>query len=603
MKMTDVRADIPAKYKWDLTEIYADDAQFEADFSRAKAAISDYPKHEATIAQSAAGLYAALSDYTELMLLVGRLYIYAHLNSDTDKSDNKNLAIYGRAVNLLNEAQAATFFIVPSIIKIDDDKICGWYKEEPRLLSFARVIELARRRRPYTLSDECEKLLADISNSLDSHSRIQSIFEDADLRFGTIIDENGKKVRLTDATYVMYLMNKNRRVRRAAFKKLYETYDQFGNTFASLMDAYVREKVSLAKIRGYESSLHASVFEDEVTPEIYNNLIKTINENLDVLYSYYDLKREMLGLSALHLYDIYAPLVGSIDKEYTFEEATDITINALRILGDDYATTLEDGIKNGGWVDVFPNRGKRGGAYSSGTYGTKPYILLNYTSQFDDVFTLAHEAGHSMHSYYSHKNNEPQNSEYTIFVAEVASTVNELLLARKMLREAQSDDEKLYILNQIMETYKGTLYRQTMFAEFERDMHEMSAGGQPLTKELLCNKYYEIVKRYFGKRVVCDREIAFEWMRIPHFYMNFYVYKYATCISAASSIVKKIEERGEEYIAKYLKFLSLGGSMSPLDSLAVAEIDLTKPDVIKDAIDDFEAAIKQFREIAGSKQK
>lgn len=312
------------------------------------------------------------------------------------------------------------------------------------------------------------------------------------MRFGTIIDEDGKKVRLTDATYIVYLMSKNRRIRRAAFKKLYETYDQFGNTFASLMDAYVREKVSIAKVRGFESSLQASVFEDEVTPEIYNNLIKTVNENLDVLYSYYDLKREMLGLSALHLYDIYAPLVGSIDKEYTFEEATDITINALRILGDDYAATLEDGIKNGGWVDVYPNRGKRGGAYSSGCYGTKPYILLNYTSQLDDVFTLAHEAGHSMHSYNSRKNNEPQNSEYTIFVAEVASTVNELLLACKMLREVQSDDEKLYILNQVMETYKGTLYRQTMFAEFERDMHEMSASGHPLTKELLCNKYMKL---------------------------------------------------------------------------------------------------------------
>ena len=337
-----------------------------------------------------------------------------------------------------------------------------------------------------------KKLLADIGGSRGSHSRIQSIFEDADLRFGTIIDEDGKKVRLTDATYIVYLMSKNRRIRRAAFKKLYETYDQFGNTFASLMDAYVREKVSIAKVRGFESSLQASVFEDEVTPEIYNNLIKTVNENLDVLYSYYDLKREMLGLSALHLYDIYAPLVGSIDKEYTFEEATDITINALRILGDDYAATLEDGIKNGGWVDVYPNRGKRGGAYSSGCYGTKPYILLNYTSQLDDVFTLAHEAGHSMHSYNSRKNNEPQNSEYTIFVAEVASTVNELLLARKMLREVQSDDEKLYILNQVMETYKGTLYRQTMFAEFERDMHEMSASGHPLTKELLCNKYMKL---------------------------------------------------------------------------------------------------------------
>ena len=595
--MTDNRAEIPAKYKWDLTKIYPDMAAFDADYAKAKEIIDRFPAHEKTMCESAEGLLAMMKDDLAAERLISKLFQFAHLSSDLDKSDNTYLALMGRMINLANTAGAASYFVSPALVRLDEETLNGWYDSCPELCAFKRSIDGARRYKPYKLTDENERLMANMQSALGSHSDIRSIFANADLDHGYIEDENGNQVHLTDATYVTYLMSADRRVRHDAFKKMYETIGQFGNTFAALTNSYVKERVALSRVRGYESSLQASVFRDEVTPAIYNNLIDTVNENLDVLYDYYDLKKEVLGLDEYHLYDVYTPLIGSCTKEYEFDDAVEEVLSAVSVLGDEYRNALEAGIKEHSWCDVYPTRGKSSGAYSSGSYDTQPYMLLNYTSKLDDVSTLAHEAGHSMHTYLSCKNNEPQNSQYTIFVAEVASTVNELLFSHKKLRESDSDEEKLAILNQIMETYKGTLYRQTMFAEFEKFMHESVEAGETLTQKLLSDKYYEIVKRYFGENVVCDEQIALEWMRIPHFYRWFYVYKYATCISAASSIVKRIETEGEAYIKKYLNFLSLGGSKSPLDSLLAADIDMSKPDVIRDAIADFKATIEQFREI------
>ena len=595
--MTENRAEIPAKYKWDLSAIYADMDAFNADYDRAKVMIAEIPAHEATMTKSAEGLLAALEHSTALERVMSKLFSYAHLSSDLDTSDNTYLALSGRVMNLANEAGAASYFFSPALISIDDETLSRWYGECPALRDYERTIHGSRRYKKYTLSDENEKLMAALRRGMGGHSGIRSVFANADLDFGYIKGENGEKVHLTDANYVAFLMSPDRRVRRAAFTKMFETYKQFGNTFASIMNAYIKERTTVSKLRGYDTSLQCSVFGDEVTPDIYMTLIDAVNKNLPVLYDYYKLKKDVLGLSRYHLYDIYTPLIGSCTKKYTYEEAVEEVLDAVKIFGSEYHDTLERGIKEGHWVDVYPNRGKRGGAYSSGGYDTQPYILLNYTDTLSDVSTLAHEAGHSMHTYYSCKSNTPQNADYTIFVAEVASTVNELIFSHKKLRESNSDEEKLSILNQIMETYKGTLFRQTMFAEFERDMHAMCEAGETLTRELLCSKYYEIVKRYFGPGVVCDPDLAYEWMRIPHFYSFFYVYKYATCISAASSIVKRIETEGDAYIGKYLEFLSCGGSKSPLDSLKVADIDMSDPAVIEDAIADFADTIRQFREI------
>lgn len=595
--MTNTRNEIPAKYKWDLTAVYADENAFDSDFEKAKKLISDFPRHRETMKKSAKGLYDMLAERTEIERIVSKLYTYAHLNSDLDKSDNKYLALVGKMQNLYCEMGSAMFFVSPELLRIDEKTTEKWFKEYPKLEEYRRTIEVEQRYRPHTLSDAEEKLLADLGPALGTHSDISSVFTNAEIKFGKIRDEEKKPVELTEATYVLRLMSTDRNVRRAAFKKLYATYSGFGNTLAALLDAFVKERTTMAKVRRFKDSLTASTFRDEVTPDILRNLVDTVNRRMDVLFDYYDIKREILGLPKLHMYDIYTPLIGSCTKEYTFEEAVKEVLDTVKVFGPEYHDTLKNGIENENWIDVYPTKGKRGGAYSSGCYDTFPYMLLNYTGKLDDVSTLAHEAGHSMHSYFSNKANTPQEADYTIFVAEVASTVNELLFCHRKLRESNNREERLSVLNQIMETYKGTLYRQTMFAEFEEKIHALSEEGQTLTKELLCDEYYKIVKKYFGNHVVCDKEIALEWMRIPHFYYWFYVYKYATCISAASAIVRRIETEGDAYIGKYLDFLRCGGSRSPLDSLKVAEIDLTKPDVIDAAIDDFAEAIKEFKKL------
>jgi len=595
------RKDIDKKYKWDLTVIYKDEAAFEADYALAQKKLKEFAKYEKTMTKNAEDLYETLDAMTKVEAIIEKLWQYASLNFSVDSANNAYQALNSRVRSLAIEAGTVSWFVSPYLLKLDTKTVDKWFEECPKLETFRRMIETTMREKPHVLSDECEVLVSKMQNAMGSHSNIRSIFANADLRFGKIRDEEGKLVELTDTNYVMYLMSKDRKVRANAFRTIYKTYEQFSNTFANLYEARVKESTTNAKIRNYKNSITASTFRDEVTPVIYNNLIKSVHTGLPTLYDYYELKREVLGVDHLHLYDIYAPLIGELDNSYTYEEAVDEVLKTVEIYGKEYSDALREGLTEKGWVDVFPSRGKRGGAFSSGVPGTEPYILLNFTNKLDDVSTLAHEAGHSMHTYFSTKYNEPHNSNYTIFVAEVASTVNELLLAHRKLAECKSDKEKLYILNQLMETYKGTLYRQTMFAEFERDVHAMCEKGQPLTADVIKKHYYKLVKRYFGKGVSCDKQIAYEWARIPHFYTCFYVYKYATCISAASAIVKRIETEGEAYISKYIDFLKCGGSMSPLESLLVAEIDMTDPEVVNGAIEDFASAIKQFREIYNKK--
>ncbi len=594
---------INEKYKWDLSQIYATEADFEADFKLAEQMIKEYPKHEKTMLKGAEQLYAALTDMVECERRIEKLWSYAHLGFSLNAGDN---AAQGRSVrvrSLAANAGAASWFLSPYLMRLDAETVDKWYGECEGLLSYKRMIDKNLASKPYTLSDECEQLMAKMSDCLHSHNNIRSIFADSDLQFGKVRGEDGKLTELTDVNYVSKLMSQDRRVRQSAFTTLYKTYEQFGNTFSTMYSSHVKEQCTLAKLRGYKSSIDASTFRDEVTPKIYNTLIDSVHKNMSVIYDYFDLKREVLGLARIHMYDMYAPLVGELDKEYPYDEAVEEVLETVKVFGDEYYNTLKDGLLVRRWVDVYPAKGKRGGAFSAGCSETEPYILLNYNNTFDNVSTLAHEAGHSMHSYFSCKYNEPHNSQYTIFVAEVASTVNELLLAHRKLRECTSDDEKLYILNQIMETYKGTLYRQTMFAEFERNMHALCEKGVPLTQDVLCGEYKKLINRYFGPRVVKDKQIAYEWMRIPHFYTSFYVYKYATCISAASAIVKRIENEGDAYVGQYIDFLKCGDTKSPLESLLVAGIDMTDPSVVTGAIEDFSSAIAQFREIHQKRNK
>ncbi|MBR2590348.1 MAG: oligoendopeptidase F [Clostridia bacterium] len=591
------RNDIETQYKWNTDLIYSSKEAFDKDFEKAGKLIKEIAGREVLMCESARAFYDTLELLTETELIITKLYEYAHLNSDVDTADNAFLALSGKCENLFREMGAAAYYVSPKIIALDEKVLERWYEELPRLEAYRRNIEIERRYKPYMLDDSGEKLMAQMQMCLGSQENTRDVFSYADLKFEDTIDETGKRVPLNEANYVPFMFSHNREVRISAFTNLYKTYAQFANTYAALLNGYVKEKTTLAKIRKFASSLEASVFADEVPSSIYDNLIACVNQNMQVIYDYYALKKKALGVDELHMYDIYAPLVAEIDEKYTYEQAVEAVLDTVKVFGDEYKNTLEDGIKHKRWIDVFPTDNKKGGAYSAGCYGVQPYILLNFTQTLNDISTLAHEAGHSMHTYFSNKNNTPQQASYTIFVAEVASTVNELLLAHKLLRESNNNAQKRYILNELMETYKGTLYRQTMFAEFEKLMHAMSENGEILTADLLSEKYYEINKKYFGDAVVLDDAIRYEWMRIPHFYYNFYVYKYATCICAASAIVKRIETQGEAYVNKYIKFLSCGGSKSPLDSLKEAEIDMLSPDVVQAAIEDFSSVIKQFSEL------
>ena len=591
------RKNIDPKYKWDLSVIFKDEDAFFKEYARIAALVKKFPAYEKTMTTGAKELLEAAKAMTEIELGIELLWQYASLNYAVDTSNNSYQALNARVRSLAVEAGTASWFVTPYLLRIDSDTLEGWFKECPELESYRRFVEATVRSKPHTLSDECEQLMSRMGDCLHGNSETRSLFANADLKFGKIKGEDGKSVELTDTNYVPFLMSTNRKVRQAAFRTLYKTYEQFGNTFASMYNNHVKENTTLAKLRNFPDSITASTFRDEVTPVIYNSLISAVNKGLPALYDYYDMKREVLGLDKLHLYDVYAPLIGELDREYSYEEAIEEVLKTVGVFGKEYYDVLKAGLTERGWVDVYPTKGKRGGAFSSGCPGTEPYILLNFNGTFDNVSTLAHEAGHSMHTYFSTKYNEPHNSGYTIFVAEVASTVNELLMAHRQLEEAKNDTEKLYILNQLIETYKGTLYRQTMFAEFERDMHALCEKGEPLTAEVINKKYYKLVRRYFGKDVAVDKQIAYEWMRIPHFYTCFYVYKYATCISAASAIVKRIETEGEAYVSKYIDFLKCGGAKSPLDSLKVAGIDMTDPAVVTSAIEDFASSVKQFREI------
>ena len=592
------RTEIPLQYTWDFTPIYESDEAFEADFAKAREMIGKYPEWEGKMCESGESLCRALTELVTLEGVIEKLWDFAFLSYSVNTADNPSQAKMARVRSLSSEADSASWFVRPKLIELDEGRIKELFSECEGLSSFKRIIELAQAKKPHTLDGEGERLLARLGDCLGTHSDIRSIFSNSELHFGKISGEGGERVELSEANYIDMLMSGERRVRRAAFKRLYKVYADFKNTFATTFNAYIKEKCTLAAVRNYENAITASTARDEVTPAIYENLIASVNESLDALYEYYELKRERLGLSEMHLYDVYASMAPESQTKYTYDRAVELVLDTVRVFGEEYRSVMERGLLCERWVDVYPTRSKRGGAFSAGSAYTKPYILMNYTDSYNEVSTLAHEGGHSMHSYFSRRYNEPHNSSYTIFVAEVASTVNELLLAHKMLSECESKNEKLYILDRIMDTYRATLYRQTMFAEFEKEVCSLVEGGTPLTADTLSRVYYDLVKKYFGPRVVCDGEIQYEWARIPHFYMNFYVYKYATCISAASAIVKRIESEGEEYVKKYIDFLKCGGSMSPLDSLKVCEIDMTDPRIVSAAVEDFRAAISEFRRVS-----
>lgn len=594
-KLQKTRDEIETKYTWDLTLIYKTDEYFEKDYERVSKEINDITRYKGILVKSASNLLGYLKLSNELERKLYKLYYYANLKNDQDTTNTKYQAMLGKVKNLLTKFEELDAYAQPELMSIDYSLIEKYYEEEKELKEYEFVLSNLFRFKKHILSKEVEEVLSSLSNSLNNSSETYELLTDSDMKFGKILDENNEEVELTESNYSVFLHSKDRRVRKEAFNKILTTYGEYKNTISSTFAGNVDTLTTLAKLKKYDSSLEAALFSDNVDKEVYNNLIKTVKDNLNVLYKYFKLKKDFLKLDEFHLYDQYVDLVEENTKKYTFLEAKDLVIEALSVLGEDYIKNLNKAFDER-WIDVYNNKGKRGGAYSSGFYDTKPYVLLNYEGTINDVSTLAHELGHSMHTYYSCLNNPYQYSSYKIFVAEVASTVNELLLNFHLLNKGSKEDKK-YILSNLMNLFKATIYRQTMFAEFERDMHNLKEQGGVLTNEVLCDNYYKLNLDYFGPDVVVDDEIKYEWERIPHFYYNFYVYKYAIGLSCACYIVDNILNKKENALENYLKFLSSGGSDYPINELKIAGIDVTKKDVIESAIKMFDNFIEQFKEL------
>jgi len=590
------REEIDSKYKWDLTTIFKTDEDFLKEYDIVFKEIEKISEYKGKILENADNLLEFLEFSDELERKVYKLYYYSHLKFDQDTTNIKYQEFKGKMDNLFTKYSELSSFISPEMFTKKYEIVKKYVEENSKLEKYRFNLEYFYRYENHKLTEDQEKLMSIFSNVLGSPEDIYDSLVDSDLKFGNIIDEKGKLVELTESNYSNFIHSSDRNVRKQAFELLFDTYFKFKNTISNTFNKHVDYLASNAKILNFNSSLEASLYSDNVSTDVYNNLIDTVNNNLHILYKYYDLKKEVLELDELHLYDIYLELIKELDKEYSYEEAKELVINALSVLGDDYINNLKKAFDEK-WIDVYNNEGKRSGAYSSGFYDTNPFVLLNYEGKLKDVSTLAHELGHSMHTYYSCKNNTYNNSSYKIFVAEVASTVNELLLNKYLLKHSTDDKEKLYILNSLLELFKGTIFRQVMFAEFERDMHKKHENGEILTHDLLSNEYYKLNQKYFGPNVVVDEQIKYEWERIPHFYYNFYVYKYAIGLSAACYIVDGILNNRENALENYLNFLKSGGSDYPVNELKIAGVDITSPEVIESAIKTFDNTINEMKKL------
>lgn len=586
------RSTIENKFKWTIDEMYPNEESIEKDIQKVKELIEEVKKYKGILADSEENLFKALNISEETSRILQNLYVYTHMKSHEDTRINKNQGNATKTDMLSTELSMATSYMVPEIIAMDSEKLENYLKTE-KLSHYKKYVDDILRLKPHTLNEREEELLAAVADLSGVPENVYDMLSFADLQFPEIEDENGEKVRVTHSNFSLFLKSKDARVRKDAFEAMYGVYGQYKNTFASTLYGGIKSEIFYAKTRKYESALQGSLFQDNVSVDVYNNLIDAVHENLDTLNDYIDLKKKFLGLDKINMYDLYVPLTENFDMEISYEKAQEIILEALKPLGEEYLENVKKAFAEG-WIDVYGNEGKQGGAYSWGSYDSKSYILMSYKDDLNSLFTLIHEMGHSMHSFYS-KNNQPYlYSGYKIFVAEVASTLNELLLINYLLKNAKSKEERVYLLNYYLEQFRTTVYRQTMFAEFEKICHGKVEEGEPLTAEDFNNIYYDLNKKYYVESCEVNEEIALEWARIPHFYSNFYVYKYATGFSAASALSKQILEEGESAVSRYKEFLKSGGSEFPLDQLRKAGIDMEKKESVDEALHVFKDLVKQL---------
>lgn len=592
------RNEIDAKYKWNL-DAMIQNSDIEKLKNEVKLKLEEVLKFKGHITDSSESLYNFYKASDALERLIEKLYSYAHMNYDTDTTNNKNHALFLEIEKLIEEVSEKITFITPEILKCDYKKIKEYIKNDDRLKEYAFNLEQIFRNKPYILSEKEERIITLATNALGGTSDAFNNIDNTDINLGEIKDEDGNLVTLTNANYIKYMNSKDRNVRIDAFKHMYNYFAGLKNTLASCLKGNIKENFFASKARGFESPIKMSLFEDNIDIKVYENLINSVHDNLNAMYDYMELKKKMLNLDELHMYDMYVDLIDKKDDEIIFEEGKKILFEALKPLGDKYLSDLENAFKEK-WIDVYPNVGKRSGAYSFGCYDSYPYVLSNYINNIDSVSTIAHELGHSMHSYYSNKKQTYINHSYPIFLAEIASTTNEILLNDYLYRNAETKDEKIYYLVDLLEKIRTTIYRQTMFAEFEMIMHQKEEKGIPLTEEEFSNTYYELNKLYYGDNVVSDDLIRYEWARIPHFYTSFYVYKYATGMSCAIKIANDILMGKENAKDAYLDFLSSGGSDYPLNILKKTGIDMTKPDTVNDALLVFRKKVEELKTLIAS---
>lgn len=589
------RSEISDEYKWSVKDLYSSDELWNNDYEKALKSTQEKSSFEGCVMDSADTLVDALSESEKDDYITERLYVYAFMRYYEDTSDGTYQQMSGKAQMLAVKMSEKYSFLVPEIMAADDDKVAR-FLDSDKIKPYRHLLCDMLAKKEHTCSQKEEKLLAMASQMADSPSDIFSKFNNADVKFGKVHDEHGDEKELTSAGFSVFMESRDRNVRKEAFYALYRQYKSYINTLAASYYGNVKQAVFFANARNYESTLQMYLSGSFIPESVYTNLIDTVNNNLDKMHDYVSLRKKTLGVDELHFYDIYAPLTSDYTVKVSYENAKETVLDALKILGDDYVSQVKKGYESG-WVDVYENDGKRSGAFSWGAYGTHPYIFLNYTETLNDIFTLIHETGHAMHTYYSNETQPYTYAGYKIFVAEVASTCNEVILIDYLLKHSRSDEEKKYLYGHYLEQFKGTLFRQTMFAEFEMITHRMAQDGEVLNAESLCGTYKKLNEKYFGKDMVIDEEIAYEWARIPHFYTPFYVYQYATGFSAAVAIATKIINGDKEVLHGYREFLKGGSSMHPIELLSLCKIDISKPDVIQDALNVFGSLIEDFKKI------
>jgi len=588
------RDEIDSKYKWNVEKLYESSALWEEDFKVLKSKAPKMLRFSGKIGK-AEDLLSFLESSLEIERLLDKLLVYAHLRGDEDTANAKFQVLKNKIDEYSAEVSSVTAFFIPELLSLPEGAVVEAIGKIPELKVYEFYLKDILDQKAHTLSAECEKLLASVSDCLNAPGNIFSMLTNADMTFPCIKDEKGNEIELTEGNYSNFIKSKDRRVRKDAFETLFSTYKGFSNTLTTSLTSSIKNFIFNAKTRNYSTSLESSLKPNNIPVEVYQNVVNTIDNNLSSLHKYVSLKKKLLGLGEMHMYDLYVPIVETDEDHIEYEDAVKIVLDGIKPLGEEYLDIFKEGI-NEGWVDVFQNKGKRSGAYSWGCYDSMPYVLLNYNYQLNDVSTLAHEMGHSIHSYYSRKTQPYIYSGYELFCAEVASITNECLLIDYLIKNETDKKKRLFLINQQLEGIRTTVFRQCMFAEFEKITHEKIEQGNPLAPEDMCKIYHELNVRYFGPDMVVDEGIDMEWARIPHFYNDFYVYQYTTGFAAANSFSKMIVEEGESAVERYIGFLKSGGSDYPINILKKAGVDMSTPKPLEDTI-------KRFDELLGMLEK